>query len=224
MNFLHRRRARLLIARAQPFADEPLVTVANFTWLGNSMGSQPGVRGRADLAAGLPDWTLIGAGASRLFIVAARHANPDRGAELFGSWPLGAVRLAEERVDRAFGPVRLGTYRAIRFEFPDRDPAVLQPFGREVDALLATCAAARPAAGPDGLIEVALLTTSRGPVEADVFFVLTRADGRTTSIPLDDGEELLAELQRLPGFDNEAFIAAMAVSDDGMSVLWRAGR
>jgi hypothetical protein len=39
VNFLQRRRARLLINRAQPFADEPLLAVANFTWVGNSMGA-----------------------------------------------------------------------------------------------------------------------------------------------------------------------------------------
>jgi hypothetical protein len=65
VNFLQRRRARFLIKRAQPFADESLVAVANFTWVGNSMGAQPGMRGRGDLAGGLPDWTLIGAGATR---------------------------------------------------------------------------------------------------------------------------------------------------------------
>ena len=127
----------MLIARTQPFADEPLVAAANFTWLGDSMGAQPGVRGRDDLAAGIPNWTLIGAGATRLFVVEATHANPDRGAALFGSWPLSQVRLTEQSYDRKAGPVRLGAYRAILLELPDRAPAVLQPFGREVDALLA---------------------------------------------------------------------------------------
>ncbi len=76
VNFLQRRRARFLIKRAQPFADEELVAVANFTWVGNSMGAQPGVRGRAEWAGGLPDWTLIGAGATP----AVRH----RGATTCG--------------------------------------------------------------------------------------------------------------------------------------------
>jgi hypothetical protein len=53
MSFLQRRRARFLIKRAQSFADEPLVAVANFPWVGNSMGAQPGVRGRDDWAGGL---------------------------------------------------------------------------------------------------------------------------------------------------------------------------
>jgi hypothetical protein len=87
MNILQRRRARFLVKRAQPFADEELVAVANFTWVGNSMGSQPGVRGREDWAGGLPDWTLIGAGATRLFVIAATHLRPDKGAALVGSPP-----------------------------------------------------------------------------------------------------------------------------------------
>jgi hypothetical protein len=52
MNVLQRRHARYLIKRGQPYADEALVAVANLTWVGNSMGVQPGVRGREDWAGG----------------------------------------------------------------------------------------------------------------------------------------------------------------------------
>lgn len=222
MNFLQRRRVRLLIQRTQAFADEPLVAAANFTWLGSSMGSQPGARGRADLAGGLPDWTLIGASASRLYIVTASGTNPDRGEALFGSWPLIQMRLGEQSYDRSLGPVALGTYRGIRFDFPDRSPAVLQPFGREVDALLEAHRRVRPESSvrSDGLTRVALMTTAGGPVSDDVFFVLTYADGSTRSVPLGEDDSLLTELQGLPGFDNETFIRAMAVSEEGVSVLW----
>jgi hypothetical protein len=225
VNFLQRRRARFLIKRAQPFADEPLLAVANFTWVGNSMGAQPGVLGRGDWAGGLPDWTLIGAGSSRLFVIAADRMRPDKGTALIGSWLLGQVRLTEESHPRKAGPVPLGAWRAIRFEFPDRETAVLQPFGREVDDLLQ---AHRAAEGVDGvrwgaLAEVALMTTSRGPFEEDVFFVLTYDDGSNQSIPLGDAEDLLPRLQQLPGFDNETFIRAMAVSEESVSALWRRG-
>jgi len=215
---------RLLIKRMQPFADEPLVVAANFTWLGNSMGSQPGSLGREDLAGGLPNWSLIGAGATRLFIVEASNPNPDRGVALFGSWPLTQLRLTEQNYDRKVGPVALGAYRGIRFEFPDRGPAVLQPFGREVADLLDAHRAVRPQddARPDALAQVSLMTTSGGPVSDDVFFVLTYLDGTTKSVPLGQDDALLNELQDLPGFDNETFIRAMAVSEEGMSVLWRA--
>jgi len=80
-----RRRARFLIKCGQPFADEELTTMANFTWVGNSMGAQPGVCGREDRAGGLPAWTLIGAGATRLFIIAADSLRPDKGDALIGS-------------------------------------------------------------------------------------------------------------------------------------------
>jgi hypothetical protein len=101
---------------------------------------------------------------------------------------------------------------------------VLQPFGREVDDLLEAHRAVRPhvAARPDGLTEVALMTTSAGPVFDDVFFVLTYRDGTTKSVALGADDALLNELQELPGFDNETFIRAMAVSEEGLSVLWRA--
>jgi hypothetical protein len=229
VNFLQRRRARLLIRRGQPFADEELAAVANFTWVGNSMGAQPGVRGRAEWAGGLPDWTLIGAGANRLFVIEAHHMRPDRGKTLIGSWPLSQVRLTEQSNQRKAGPLPLGDWRAIRFEFGDREPAVLQPFGREVDDLLEAHRAAQQRAGGndgtgmrwDALAEVALMTTSRGPVEEDVFFVLRYDDGPDSVVPLGEGSELLPRLQGLPGFDNEAFIRAMGVSEEGVSVLWR---
>ena len=226
MNILQRRRARFLIKRAQPFADEPLVAVANFTWVGNSMGAQPGVRGRGDWAGGLPAWTLIGAGTTRLFVIAAHHARPDKGTELIGRWPLAQVKMTEESYPRAAGPVPLGTWRAIRFEFPDREPAVLQPFGREVDDLQQAHRAVQQAASQHGvrweaLVQVALMTTSRGPFEEDVFFVLTYDGGSNNAVPLGEATELLPRLQELPGFDNETFIGAMGVSEEGISRLWR---
>jgi hypothetical protein len=113
MDFLQRRRARFLIKRAQPFADEALVAVANFTWVGSSMGAQPGVRGRGDWAGGLPDWTLIAAGATRLLVIAAERLRPDKGAALIGSWSLAQVQLTEESYPRKAGPVPLGAWRPL---------------------------------------------------------------------------------------------------------------
>ena len=65
------------------------------------------------------------------------------------------------------------------------------------------------------------MTTSRGPFEPDVFFVLSYDDGSNTSVPMGEDEGLLERLQRLPGFDNETFIRAMGLSEDGISALWR---
>ena len=65
------------------------------------------------------------------------------------------------------------------------------------------------------------MTTSRGPFEEDVYFVLTYDDGSNSAIPLGEAADLLPWLQELPGFDNETFIRAMAVSAEGISALWR---
>ena len=222
MNYLQRRRARLLINRAQPFADEPLTAVANFTWVGNGMDSQPGESGREDLAGGMPMWTLIGAGATRLFVVETDEADPDRGERLVGSWPLNLMRLDEESLDRMVGPVRVGVHRAIRFTLPGRDPVVLQPFGREVEDLLEAHRAAQPnTRSSDELAQVSFMTTAPDSGDDDAFFVLNYLDGRTTSVPLGEAHDLLAELQELPGFDNEEFIRAIEVTEEGVSVLWR---
>lgn len=225
MNFLQRRRAGLLIRRAQPFADEQLVAVANFTWVGNSMGAQPGKRGHGDWAGGLPNWTLIGAGATRLYIIEAARMRTDTGVALLGSWPLAQVVLTKEHYPRHVGPIPFFAWHAIRFEFPDREPAVLQPFGREVDDLLQAYRAGQTADQDgvrwDALVEVTLMTTSRGPFEEDVFLVLAYQDGTNSTIPLGDAEQLLPRLQELPGFDNESFIRAMGVSHESICSLWR---
>jgi hypothetical protein len=227
VNLLQRRRSRLLIRRAQPFAEEQLVAVANFTWVGNSLGAQPGRRGHGDWAGGLPNWTLIGAGATRLYIIEAARVRTDTGVSLIGSWPLDQMLLTKEVYPRRIGPIPFFAWRAIRFEFPDRQPAVLQPFGREVDDLLTAHRAAQQAGSQDGvrwdgLAEVTLMTTSRGPFEEDVFFVLAYADGSNTTIPLGEAEHLLPRLQQLPGFDNESFIQAMGISHESICSLWRA--
>jgi hypothetical protein len=135
MSFLQRRRARFLIKRAQGFADEPLVAVANFTWVGNSMAAQPGVRGRGEWAGGLPDWTLIGAGANRLFVIAAHHARPDKGTELIGSWPLAQVQMTEESYPREAGPVPLVPGVQSVSSFPTANP----PCCSRSDARWTTC-------------------------------------------------------------------------------------
>ena len=84
---------------------------------------------------------------------------------MIGAWPLARVRLTEE-----------SRPRAIRFEFPDREQAVLQAFGRDVDDLLQAHRAARQPDSDgvrwDALTEVSLMTTSCGPCEEDVFFLL----------------------------------------------------
>src|SRR5262245_9150719 len=75
----------------------------------------------------------------------------------------------------------------------------------------------------DGLDEVSVLATADGPFAEDVFFVLAGREGSGCVVPQGAPEsgELLERLQRLPGFDNEAFIRAMSSTDDERFVCWR---
>jgi hypothetical protein len=136
----------------------------------------------------------------------------------------GAADRGELRLQCRSGSVGLLTGNP--FEFGDREPAVLQPFGWEVDALLEAHRAAQSVAAQDGvrwdaLAEVVLMTTSRGPFEEDVFFMPKYDDGSGNVIPLGEGQELLPRLQALPGFDNETFIRRWVSARKASGVLWR---
>ena len=74
----------------------------------------------------------------------------------------------------------------------------------------------------DVVTEIAVRTTSQGPAEEDVFFVFTYDDGTRLAIGLGDTDYLLPRLQAMPGFDNEAFIRALATSEEGSWLLWAA--
>jgi hypothetical protein len=75
----------------------------------------------------------------------------------------------------------------------------------------------------DNLREVVVLTTGDGPFAEDVFFVLAGQDGTGCVVPHSaaDSSQLLDWLQRLPGFDNAAFIRAMSSTADATFVCWR---
>jgi hypothetical protein len=73
----------------------------------------------------------------------------------------------------------------------------------------------------DAVTEISVRTTGRGPFEEDVFFVFAYDDDDALAIGLGDSDDLLPRLQAMPGFDNEAFIRAVAISETGTSVLWR---
>ena len=65
-------------------------------------------------------------------------------------------------------------------------------------------------------------TNDQGPWAEDVHYVFTALDGRSIEVPgllVDDA--LLTHMQALPGFDNEALIAAMACADNAVFPLWR---
>ena len=86
---------------------------------------------------------------------------------------------------------------------------------------------------PDGSVEriawddlqaVIVHTTAAGPAMPDVFWILA---GTSTSsgcvIPqgATGDSALLERLQKLPGFDNEAFIRSMSSTDDQKFLCWQ---
>ena len=75
----------------------------------------------------------------------------------------------------------------------------------------------------DGLKEVGILTTDEGPLLDDVIWMLLGDDGGGCAVPSEtEGmQELLPRLQQLPGFDNEAVIAAMSSVENAKFVCWR---
>jgi hypothetical protein len=72
------------------------------------------------------------------------------------------------------------------------------------------------------LIGVAIQTTDNGPFQPDVFWVLSTKHGSLRIPQGANGErELFYQLQRLPGFNNEAFISAMGSAQNNLFVCWQ---
>ncbi|MCC6457412.1 MAG: hypothetical protein IT328_20825 [Caldilineaceae bacterium] len=69
---------------------------------------------------------------------------------------------------------------------------------------------------------VFIATTDEGPFDEDVWWILVDSDGQCL-IPQDASgeEELFLRLQALPGFDNEAFIAAMGSVENRQFLCWQ---
>lgn len=84
---------------------------------------------------------------------------------------------------------------------------------------------------PDGKVErvgwadlqkVEIVTTSSGPMEPDVFWVLHGTDGGCVVPQGATGDrQLLERLQALPGFDNGACIEAMSSASDRRFLCWQ---
>ena len=71
------------------------------------------------------------------------------------------------------------------------------------------------------LKEVTIITTDEGPFVDDVFWVLSGSEsGCLVPSEADGVQELIAYLQRLPNFDNEAVIKAMGSSENAKFVCW----
>jgi hypothetical protein len=69
---------------------------------------------------------------------------------------------------------------------------------------------------------VSIQTTDRGPAVDDVFWVLGGNESGCVVPSESEGMDLLLpRLQRLPGFDNKAVIAAMACAENREFLCWR---
>jgi hypothetical protein len=89
---------------------------------------------------------------------------------------------------------------------------------------------------PDGSVErvawddlqaVIVHTTADGPALPDVFWILVGTSaGSGCVIPhgATGDAALLERLQKLPGFDNEAFIRSMSSTDDQKFLCWQRTR
>jgi hypothetical protein len=76
----------------------------------------------------------------------------------------------------------------------------------------------------DDLQEVGILTTDDGPWAEDVYWMLlSKNDGCAVPGGAQGMKELLARLQQLPGFNNEAVIKAMGSTTHNKFVCWRRG-
>jgi hypothetical protein len=71
------------------------------------------------------------------------------------------------------------------------------------------------------LTEVGVLTTNRGPEQDDTFWML-RTRQRLHSLPwsAEGADKLLALLQTLPGFDNDAVIEASTSTEEAAFLAW----
>ncbi|HOX45985.1 MAG TPA: hypothetical protein PK668_20450 [Myxococcota bacterium] len=73
------------------------------------------------------------------------------------------------------------------------------------------------------LVRVTIRTTDQGPITEDMFWVLHAQDGTGCVVgsELSPGQGLLAWLQRLPGFDNQAVIDASSCTEDKEFLCWQ---
>lgn len=75
----------------------------------------------------------------------------------------------------------------------------------------------------DQLVGIEIVTTDRGPFVDDVFWLLIGEDGTGCAVPSEaEGmQPLLKRLQELPGFDNDAVIAAMTSMSNARFHVWK---
>jgi hypothetical protein len=74
----------------------------------------------------------------------------------------------------------------------------------------------------DGLQRVEIVSTSEGPTVPDIFWLLVgETDGCAIPWGATGEHELLLRLQALPGFDNDAVIAAATDATESRRTCWQ---
>jgi hypothetical protein len=128
-----------------------------------------------------------------------------------------ASRMSSGVLDRALHPE----------QYASRPPARLEPESRFVVRLSdSEVVCERPdgtveRVGWDVLQKVEVVTTGDGPFAPDVFWVLHGRDGGCAIPQGATGDrQMLERLQALPGFDNNAVIAAMSSTSDRRFLCW----
>jgi hypothetical protein len=129
----------------------------------------------------------------------------------------GGIRSHSNSLDRAMSWLDFLRHRkAIAQVLLTEDTVIFRgPKGREETIRL------------DELSECSIVTTDEGPYRDDVFFLLARLNPESgIAIPqsAEGFGELLARLQTLPGFDNQAVIQAMGSTTQAKFVCWKRAR
>ena len=141
-------------------------------------------------------------------------------------WSLLTGRITDRWLPQLTGPVIDRLFFAIGGQRKPQGP--LMP---ESEFSIETTDASVRVMHPDGTIEEVswdhltgfdIETNELGPFAPDVFWVI-RSPERAIRVPqgATGDDHLLERLQQLPGFDNEAFIAAMASTEEAVFKVWR---
>lgn len=223
----HRRNGARIVEHAQHLCDERLLHGALLTRQGQRIG-QPwgGHQGHAGVAAGLPSWTILAIGPTRVWALLGGTKHPDRAEVVIAEWPRARVTLRDaDGMERVLGaiPVRL-----VELGLPNGDRARMRPYTLSLEAALALSTPAPEAAyvvdddgleriEPDGrshrvtweaLRQVTLVRPTAQSWEAVQF----AGDDGELVVPFDAVREVIWErVRQLPG-TNAALVDAAIVS------------
>jgi len=69
-------------------------------------------------------------------------------------------------------------------------------------------------------VKISIITTSRGPLYPDLFWLL-ESNSNITIVPSEGPDEnFLSKIQNMPGFNNKVVIEAMSSTQDNIFVCW----